>query len=142
VISLWIEGQPPRKSNSRRIVTNRQTKKPMLIKSREALNWVKRASHQIPPELRDLRLGSQERPLTITFLVVYKTRRPDLSVELILDTLQRTGVISDDRHAYEHHVYKEFDADNPGVEVFIEYQDETQWRKPEFLNEREDFNGE
>jgi Holliday junction resolvase RusA-like endonuclease len=124
VISLWIEGQPPRKSNSRRIVVNRQTKKPMLIKSREALNWVKAAIDQVAPELRELRMGSADKPLAIVFIVYYKTRRPDLSVELIMDMLQEAGVISDDRYVYETHAYKNFDPENPGVEIYVEYQDD------------------
>lgn len=124
MISLWIEGQPPRKSNSRRIVTNRRTWKPMLIKSKQALAWVKAAVAQIPPELRNLKMGSAERPLAIVFIVYYKTRRPDLSVELIQDMLQEAGVISDDRHVYETHAFKNFDPENPGVEIYIEYQDD------------------
>lgn len=43
MISFFIHGQPPRKSNSRQIVTNRRTGKPMLIKSAEALAWVSSA---------------------------------------------------------------------------------------------------
>lgn len=124
MISLWIEGQPPRKSNSRRIVTNRQTNKPMLIKSKQALTWVKAAVAQIPPDVRNLKMGSAERPLAIVFIVYYKTRRPDLSVELIQDMLQEAGVISDDRHVYETHAFKNFDPENPGVEIYIEYQDD------------------
>jgi Holliday junction resolvase RusA-like endonuclease len=96
----------------------------MLIKSQQALNWVKAALDQIPPELRELRMGSADRPLAIVFIVYYKTRRPDLSVELIMDMLQEAGVISDDRHVYETHAYKNFDPANPGVEIFIEYQDD------------------
>lgn len=119
MIRLNIAGQPPRKSNSRRIVTNKRTGKPMLVKSAEALRWMKEASLQVPVHFR-LGLGSVDRPLSVTCWVRYRTRRPDLSIELVLDMLQKAGVISDDRHVYEFHAFKEFDKDNPGVEVLIE----------------------
>lgn len=52
-------------------------------------------------------------------LGAYTSRRPDLSVELVTDTLQKYGVIKDDRWIYEMHLYKEFG--NPGgVEILIE----------------------
>lgn len=118
-IHLYIAGQPPRKSNSRRIVTNRRTGKPMVIKSREARVWMKDAAKQIPASVRK-QVGSAKHPLAITFRVRYASRRPDLSVELVLDLLEKAGVISNDRHVYEFHAYKEFDGDNPGVEILIE----------------------
>ena len=118
-IHLQLSGQPPRKSNSRRIVRNKRTGAPMLIKSKDALAWMRDADKQIPPEARQ-GLGSADRPLSITFWVRYASRRPDLSVELILDLLQKAGVISDDRHVYEYHAFKEFDSDAPGVEVLVE----------------------
>jgi Holliday junction resolvase RusA-like endonuclease len=118
-IRLHIAGQPPRKSNSRRIVTNRRTGKPMVIKSQGARDWAGDAAKQIPASARQ-RVGSVERPLAITFWVRYASRRPDLSVELILDLLEKAEVISNDRHVYEFHAYKEFDKDNPGVEILIQ----------------------
>ena len=119
MISLFIHGQPPRKSNSRQIVTNRRTGRPMLIKSAEALAWVNSALEQIRPE--DCQhIGSAEHPIRATFNVYYETRRHDLSVELVLDTLQKAGVISDDRHVYECHSYKGFSKERPGVYVKLE----------------------
>ena len=119
MISFFIHGQPPRKSNSRKIVTNRRTGKPMLIKSKEALAWVNSALKQIPHHAQQ-GIGSAEHPIRATFHVYYETRRPDLSVELVLDVLQKAGVISDDRHVYECHAYKWFDKYRPGVQVELE----------------------
>jgi Holliday junction resolvase RusA-like endonuclease len=118
-IRIHIQGQPPRKSNSRKIVRHPRTQKPMIIKSAEARSWVESAGYQIPTSARQ-QVGSKDQPLAISFWVRYASRRPDLSVELILDTLQEYGVISDDRWVYEMHVYKEIDRDNPGVEILIE----------------------
>ena len=91
----------------------------MLIKSREALDWQKAAIMQIPASAK-VGAGSKTELLAISFWVRYESRRPDLSVELILDTLERAGVVSNDRWVYETHAYKEIDPDNPGVEVLIE----------------------
>lgn len=119
VIEFWIGGQPPRKSNSRVIVTNRRTGKPMVIKSKEARDWVAAALLEIPQEAR-LGLGSLDEPLAVTYRVFYKTRLPDLSIELIKDALEKAGVISNDRYIYEDHAYKHFSKDEPGVLVYIE----------------------
>jgi hypothetical protein len=43
-----------------------------------------------------------------------------MSYELILDMLQKTDVISDDRWVYETHAHKTIDRDNPGVDIVIE----------------------
>jgi len=118
-IRLTIHGQPPRKSNSRRIVTNRRTGKPMLIKSKEALAWLKDANKQILAEHRQ-GAGSAQQPLCITFWIRYKDRRPDLSVELVLDFLESAHVISNDRYVFEYHAYKEILPSNPGVDILIE----------------------
>ena len=118
-IRLNILGQPPRKSNSRRIVTNPRTGRPMLIKSDEALRWMDNAMLQIPARACQ-GLGSAEKPVAVTCWVRYRTRRPDLSIELVLDMLQKAGVISDDRHVYEFHAFKEFDREQPGVEILVE----------------------
>ena len=118
-VHLHITGQPPRKSNSRRIVRNQRSGKPMVIKSREALAWMRDADKQVPPEARQ-RLGSADRPLAITFWIRYASRRPDLSVELVLDLLEEAGVIANDRYVWETHAFKEIDARNPGVDILIE----------------------
>jgi len=91
----------------------------MVIKSQDARNWMDIAAKQIPASARQ-QVGSAQRPLAITFWVRYTSRRPDLSVELILDLLEKAGVISNDRCVYEFHAYKEFDKGNPGVEILIQ----------------------
>jgi len=123
-IVLSIQGQPPRKSNSRRIVKNKRTGKPMVIKSKEALAWLKAAAWQIPEEAK-CNVGRPDQPLRITFFVRYETRMPDLSTELVLDMLQKNGVIKDDRYVFEKVEQKIIDGRDPGVDILIE---ETQER--------------
>jgi Holliday junction resolvase RusA-like endonuclease len=122
ITSFWLPGQPPRKSNSRMVVRNRGRLR--VIKSPEARGWVRQSISMIGPELRILGLGSADKPLRILFEVYYETRRPDLSVELILDTLEEAGVISNDRHVYEYTARKFFSKDMPGVMVHVGYMRE------------------
>lgn len=118
-IRLSLAGQPPRKSNSRRIVRHARTRRPMLIKSKAALAWTRAARTQIPLDAR-CGVGDPDHPLAITFWIRYASRRPDLSVELILDLLEDAGVISNDRNVFEFHAFKEIDPSNPGVDILIE----------------------
>ena len=118
-VHLRISGQPPRKSNSRQIVTNKRTGRPMVIKSAKARQWVRDAIVQIPTSAKR-GIGSQEHPLAITFWVRYASRRSDLSIELVMDMLEKAGVISNDRHVYQFCAYKEFSKDDPGVEILVE----------------------
>lgn len=123
LIRLTIKGQPPRKSNDRRIVVNRRTGKPMSIKSKAALEWVEYALRTIPAEARQ-GVGSPTQPLCITYFVRYRTRAADLSVELIKDALEKAGVISNDRYVFEDHALKFIDKENPGVDIIIEGTEE------------------
>ena len=117
-LCFWIEGQPPRKSNSRQIVTNRRTGKPMIMKSPAAQAWVKDAFRQISGKHK-LKLGSRERPVSVTCFVLYRDRRPDLSVELILDVLEEAEVLSNDRHVYVSVGYKLFSKKRQGVLILV-----------------------
>lgn len=116
-LSFWISGQPPRKSNSRRIVLG--VNGPRLIKSQQALVWTKDAILQIPADARQ-GLGSADQPVSVTCHCYYESHRPDLSIELILDALQKAGVISDDRYVYQFHAFKHFSKTCPGVRVTVE----------------------
>jgi len=116
-IELWIDGQPPRKSNSRRIA--KQGGKTRVIKSRAALDWTEAAILQVPADARR-QVGSAERPLAVTMNIFYTSHRPDLSGELVLDMLQRAGVIKDDRYVYHLHLFKHFSKNEPGVLIRIE----------------------
>lgn len=128
-LTIHLYGQPPRKSNARQVVyrtrrtsSGEKTRIPMVIKGAKAQKWVRDALKQITGDKR-LGVGSARCPLKITFHVYYKTKRPDLSIELILDTLEEAGVISNDRHVYETHAYKRFTKYHPGVDIFIEEAD-------------------
>jgi Holliday junction resolvase RusA-like endonuclease len=115
-IQFFILGQPPRKSNSRRIVYGGNV--PRLIKSTEALQWVSDAIYQVPGDARQ-GLGSAEKPVEVILHIYYKTKHPDLSGELVLDMLEEAGVLSNDRHVYHWEMWKHFSKDKPGVQVTV-----------------------
>ena len=69
-----------------------------------------------------LQVGSRDQRLSVSFWVRYRTYRPDLSTELILDMLEKAGVISNDRWVFEKHECKAVDRNNPGVDIVIKDQ--------------------
>ena len=127
-VTLTIHGQPPRKSNSRRIVRNRSTGSPMSIKSKDALSYLESLAWQVRADQR-LALGDKTHPLVVEGDIFYRTRfRADLSIELILDALQKARVISDDRYVVAHAVTKRWDHENPRAVIRIEELDEWDWK--------------
>lgn len=90
----------------------------MIVKSKAALKWVAGAIAQVTGD-KKVGIGSENHPLRIRFFVFYKNRRPDLSVELVLDTLEKAGVISNDRHVYDYRAFKLFSKTLQGVYCII-----------------------
>jgi Holliday junction resolvase RusA-like endonuclease len=111
-----ITGQPARKSNSRRIVKNKKTNKPLLIKSEVALNYTSEFLSQVPAEAKQ-RFGGLDKPLALYVVVYYKSRRPDLSIELIMDLLEKSGVVQNDRYIREQRAWGFVDKKNPRIRL-------------------------
>jgi len=111
IVSGIVYGQPQRKDNSRRLIKNRSTGKPMIIKSAKALSYVESFIRQVPKPLR----VNIDTPIAVTLTMYYQSNRSDLSAELIYDCLQKAGVIKNDRQIVEAHHYKRIDKANPRV---------------------------
>lgn len=109
-----ISGQLASKANSRRLVTNRRTKRPMFIKSGAALNFVDTVALQVPI-LRPMLDGD----LRLTATIYYASRRPDLDESLLMDVLQNR-IYPNDRAIKEKHIYWGLDPRNPRVVVKVE----------------------
>jgi Holliday junction resolvase RusA-like endonuclease len=116
-ITLTLYGQLASLKNSRQMVY--VGGKPRLIPKKEAVQWEKDAIAQIPV---DHRVGL-EGPIRLTCEVYYASRRPDLDIALLMDTLQHAEVIKNDRQIQEIHATKKLDADNPRVELLLEELD-------------------
>jgi Holliday junction resolvase RusA-like endonuclease len=144
-ISFTIRGQAMSKANSRQLVfrnvtdeTGKRERKPMFIKSAEALQFERDALLQIPQTARQRLEG----PVCVTLRMFYATERPDLDESLVLDVLQdqyasrersrgdgtdkrerylvQSGVYRNDRQVREKHVYHAIDKANPRVEICVE----------------------
>lgn len=115
---ITIMGQPPRKSNQRQLVRRGRGSKarPMIIKSKEARQYVEDFQKQILGKEQQ-QYGSLEENLRVDIIVWYTSRRPDLSVELILDCLEKARVIKNDRYVREVRSYGFVDKKNPRIKV-------------------------
>ncbi len=125
-ISLTIRGELLGKSNSRRLV--RIGGKPRLIKSPAALEFLKGAMIQLRPKLVNHHAFTG--PVRMDIIIHYKTKRPDLDVSLIQDILEQKksketgqvtfeGVYLNDRQVHEIHAYKQYDKEDPRLDVTI-----------------------
>ena len=110
---MVIFGEPASKANSRKLVTNRQTGRPMFIKSEKARAYLRSLEQQVPV-FRPLLSG----PLAVTMTIYYATERPDLDESLILDGLQNR-VYRNDRQVREKHVFHAIDRETPRAEIEI-----------------------
>jgi Holliday junction resolvase RusA-like endonuclease len=113
-----IIGQPPRKSNQRRIVRRGRGKnaRPMLIKSAEALQYEKDFILQVTGPHKQ-QWGSLKEDLRLDINIWYPNRRPDLSTELIKDCLTKAEVIKDDRYIREERTNGYVDKENPRISI-------------------------
>ncbi len=112
-IQLTILGEVASKANSRQLVTNRGTGKPMFIKSAKARAYERAVKTQVS-ELESLLTGQ----LAVRMTIYYATERPDLDESLVLDALQGL-VYRNDRQVREKHVFHAIDRANPRVELTI-----------------------
>ncbi len=118
LLSMTIEGQLPRKSNARRVVSRGRGGPPMVIKSQEALDYIDSVAKTVTGDQK-LKLGSLSQPLLIVANVFYTTRRPDLSIELLLDALEQADVLKNDRYVRQQIIGGYVDADRPRTELCL-----------------------
>lgn len=107
---LTIKGQVPSKSNGYRIANNRLFKSKELKEYEEAFTW---QATRVLQEFHD-KFG-------ITMKVYFQSNRSDLdnAAKVILDCLQTSGIIKNDRNCWQLQMTKEIDKLNPRVELFI-----------------------
>jgi Holliday junction resolvase RusA-like endonuclease len=111
VVKFVVFGEPASKANSRKLVMF--GKRPASIKSRKALAYVETFLKQCP-QLRELLSGD----LAVDIHVWYASRRPDLDVSLILDSMQGR-IYANDRAVKEQHLYWGLDKAAPRAEITV-----------------------
>jgi Holliday junction resolvase RusA-like endonuclease len=112
---LW--GHLPTKANSRRIVTNKKTGKPFSIKSEDANTW----TTDCILACREIMQGKTPLvgQLAMRVHVYYRSNRSDLSVELLMDGLQKGGIYLNDRQIIYQELFKQIDPENPRTEIAV-----------------------
>ena len=111
-----IQGNIPRKSNQRQIVTNKITGKPIPIKSKKALAYC------VSFELQMTKYKPYpclEGDVKLIATIYYRTRKNDLSVELLMDLIEKVKLIKNDRQIRELQVRGKIDKVEPRVEFEI-----------------------
>lgn len=117
MINLTVFGEPASKSNCRKIVWVRPKRcrriRPMVIKSEKALQYEKDFLAQVVRPKKPL-----EGDLILHCTIFYRTNRPDLDESLVMDCLQKAGIIGNDRQIKEKHIYHGgIQKENPRVEI-------------------------
>lgn len=109
--ALWcgtIPGEPASKANKRRVF--RMGTRMIFAKSAKALAYTESAVASLvglkPP-------APIECDVIMDCFVWYASRRPDLDESLVMDVLQKAGIIKNDRQIKEKHVYWRLDKENP-----------------------------
>ena len=109
--AFTINGEPASKANSRKIVLF--GKRPALIKSEKARNYVKQFEAQCEV-LDDLFEGD----VGVEMTIFYCTRRPDLDESVILDCME-TYIYKNDRQVKEKIIRHGLDKENPRAEIRV-----------------------
>jgi hypothetical protein len=121
-----VEGQLPSLKNRKRLVYFGG--KPRLIKSAEALEYQQNFYKAIPQEFIGKKYGSLDVDLAVVMFIYYKSRRPDLSHEMLFDCLEyedkdhpeRTvALINNDRYIREAHAFGFVDSHRPRTEFTL-----------------------
>ena len=106
-----IYGEPASKANSRKIVMF--GKRPAIIKSQKARDYVKNFEKQCP-KLDTLVTDD----LVVEITIFYGSRRPDLDESVILDCMQGF-IYKNDRQVKKKIINLGLDRDNPRSEIKV-----------------------
>ena len=106
-----IYGEPASKANSRKIVMF--GKRPAIIKSQKARDYVKNFEKQCP-KLDTLVTDD----LVVEITIFYGSRRPDLDESVILDCMQGKIYVND-RQVKQKHIYWGLDRERPRTHVRV-----------------------
>ena len=113
-----VLGNLPRKSNSRMIIKSKKTGKPMIIKSQKSLACCVDFAKQM---LQYKPYPCIEGDVKLKAKIFYKSRRNDVSSELLCDMIEKVGLVKNDRQIrYKVIDGRELDKDNPRVEFELE----------------------
>lgn len=128
--TFTIRGDAAGKANSRDLVTNPKTKRPMFIKSEKARSFERIARLQIPSSAKRMLSGL----VRVRIRIWYASHRQDLDESVVLDVMQaryskrdrkgnrkllQRGVYLNDKQVDVKHVYRYHDPNDPRVEITV-----------------------
>ena len=87
----------------------------MIIKSKEAMDYEQAFLMAIPQRMR----VGYDGPVSVKVRVWYQSRRSDLSTELLLDLLQKSGIILNDRQVHHIESFKGLDKELPRLHFTV-----------------------
>ena len=114
MIEHTVYGQLPSMKNRRilKVIKGRI----MSFKNPEAQRYVKDFLKQIPGNLQ----VRYDTPVRLTALIFYKTKRPDLDESLLMDCLESSSIITNDRLIWDKQILKYFDKHIPRITFYVE----------------------
>lgn len=107
-ILYTVLGELASKSNSRQVVKRGGLTR--VIKSEKALQYEQDFMKQVGRPTSPL-----QGDVVLTVWAYYASRRPDLDESLLMDCIQRRGILENDRQIKEKHVYWGLDPKRPRV---------------------------
>ena len=113
-LSFTLHGQLYSKSNNRQLTKNVKSRNIKSTGARECTKFYLQQLKKIWKGKETL-VGS----IILTVDIYYPDNRSDLDESLLMDILQKAGVIKNDRQIKEKHIYHEIDKRNPRCEIII-----------------------
>lgn len=123
-VRLVLEGEPASKANSRDFRWSYAQKRMILAKSGKAISYVNALEQQLA--MIRPKLVPFEGPVSLSVMVYYASRRPDLDVSVLQDCLQGY-VYKNDRQIKLLQAFWGLDKKRPRVEIVVtELESESQ----------------
>lgn len=120
IATATIQGNIPSIKNRRRLIPGKGNRKPMIIKSKDAMDYEQLFLLSIPKKMR----VGYEGPVSVRARIWYQSRRSDLSVELLYDLIAKAGIILNDRQIMHCECWKGLDKESPRLHFTVKKWEE------------------
>lgn len=112
--TFTILGEPCSKANSRIMIVNKGKRR--CIKNANAQAYVESFTNQV----RFLNIQKFVGDVVLHCQIYYSSYRKDLDESLIMDCLQKSGVLENDRQIKEKHIYHAINKECPKTIITLE----------------------
>lgn len=114
-MNFTILGEPCSKANSRIMIVNKGKRR--CIKNANAQAYVESFLWQMRNHTKNMKLVQFKGNVMFDCNIYYASYRKDLDESLIMDCLQKSGILQNDRQIKEKHIYHRIDKKNPRAEI-------------------------